>query len=241
MATTAEKNAFKAQIAADEANRSVTIGTFNINKYVKQSPEPIQKAMHIAMEKGIGIIGVQEYCEFWNLPESTSKIAGVYDHVGKQRILDLSWGSGWQGNAVVSTFGLSTKTGGVYSALGNGEQPRGYVKVIFNTSYKNVSLYNTHFSQNGNTYVRKHAQELANVIKNDKNYYKVITGDFNSYSEYDLKPLLELGFKPVFPFTSKQIDNILAPEYMTVLDKNSVQDLETITDHNLYYATLRFD
>ncbi|HHY0049445.1 TPA: endonuclease/exonuclease/phosphatase family protein [Clostridioides difficile] len=241
MATTAEKNAFKAQIAADEANRSVTIGTFNINKYVKQKPAPIQEAMHIAMRAGVGIIGVQEYCEFWDLPESTSKIAGVYDHVGKQRILDLSWGSGWQSNAVVSTFGLSTKTGGVYSELGNGEQPRGYVKVIFNTSYKNVSLYNTHFSQNGNTYVKKHAQELANVIKNDKNYYKVITGDFNSYSADDLKPLLDLGFRAVFPFTSGQIDNILAPAYMTILDKGSVTVPETVTDHKLYYATLRFD
>lgn len=238
MPSKAEIDNFKSKIWSDITNRSVTVGTFNINQYVNQNPAPIKEAMYQAMKKGVGIIGVQEYCEFWNLPESTSKIPGVYDYLAKQKTLDLSWGNGWQGNAVVSTYGLSKKTGGLYSTLETGAK-HGYVNVVFNTAYKNVSLYNTHFNANGNTYVRRHAQELADIIKKDTNYYKVITGDFNSCSEEDLKPLLDLGFRPVFPLESGTIDNILAPTYMTVLNKG-VDDI-TVSDHALRYATLRFD
>ncbi|WP_315169511.1 endonuclease/exonuclease/phosphatase family protein [Metaclostridioides mangenotii] len=247
MATTAEKNAFKAQIAEDEANRSVTVGTFNVNQYVNQKPTAVQEAMHIAMRAGAAAVGVQEYCEFWDLPTSTSKIPGVYDYVSAGKVLGLSWGNGWHGNAIVSTYPVTDTVKDIYSQLPEGEGPRGFVKSIINACGKNISIYNTHFSQNGPHYVKKHAQELANIFKADKNYYKVITGDFNTnYDEYgvykdDLKPLTDLGLQPAFPFVPGQIDNILAPPYMLVTDKGKISVPKTVSDHNFFYATFRLN
>lgn len=241
MATQTEKDKFLSDVWKDITNRSFTVGSFNINQYINQNPKPIQEAMHTCMRKGISVIGVQEYREFWNLQEDASKIPGIYDHVAKHKLLDLSWGNGWGGNAIVSHPGFQSVASGTFSKLPNGEGDCGYVKVVVSMAYKHISVYNTHFSPNGNTYVKKHANDLANIVKNDSNYYKVITGDFNSWSEDDLKPLLDLGFRPVFPFTEGQIDNILAPPYMTILDKGTVTVPTTVTDHKLHYATLRFD
>ncbi|MCR1953350.1 endonuclease/exonuclease/phosphatase family protein [Clostridioides mangenotii] len=246
MATTAEKNAFKAQIAEDEANRSVTIGTFNVNKYVKQNATAVKEAMHIAMRAGAAAVGVQEYAEFWDLPTDTSKISGVYDYVSTVKNIDLSWGNGWAGNAIVSHYALTKTEKDKFSKLEDGGIC-GYVKSIINACGKNISIYNTHFSSMGPDYVKQHAKELANIFKADKNYYKVITGDFNTnYDEYgvykgDLKPLTDLGLQPAFPFVPGQIDNILAPTYMLVTDKGKVDVPDTVSDHNLFYATFRLN
>lgn len=246
MATTAEKNAFKSQIAVDEANRSVTIGTFNVNQYVNQNPTAVQEAMHIAMRAGAAVIGVQEYCEFWNLPTSTSKIPGGYDYVSTGSIVNLNWGNGWSGNAIVSKYTLSNTKTGLFSTLEDGGKC-GYVKSIINACGKNISIYNTHFSANGPNYVKKHAQELADIFKTDTNYYKVITGDFNTnynpYGDYvdDLKPLTDLGLQPTFPFVPGQLDNILAPPYMLVTDKGRVDVPDTVSDHPFFYATFRLN
>ncbi|WP_315169569.1 endonuclease/exonuclease/phosphatase family protein [Metaclostridioides mangenotii] len=247
MATTAEKNAFKAQIADDEANRSVTVGTFNINQYVNQKPAPVQEAMHIAMRAGASVLGVQEYAEFWNLPTNTSKIPGVYDNVSTVKVLDdLGWGNGWAGNAIVSHYALTKTEKSKFSKLEDGGIC-GYVKSIINACGKNISIYNTHFSSMGPDYVKQHAKELANIFKADKNYYKVITGDFNTnYDEYgvykdDLKPLTDLGLQPAFPFVPGQIDNILAPPYMLVTDKGKISVPKTVSDHDFFYATFRLN
>ena len=240
MATTAEKNAFKAQIAEDEANRSVTVGTFNINQYVNQNPAPVQEAMHIAMRAGAAAVGVQEYCEFWNLPTNTSKIPGVYDYVSTGKVDGLTWGNGWTGNAIVSKYALSNTKDGVFSDILPDKSKCGYVKSIINACGKNISIYNTHFYAYGSTYVKKHAQELADIFKADKNYYKVITGDFNTYDKEDLKPLTDLGLQPAFPVTG-QIDNILAPPYMLVTDKGKISVPKTVSDHDFFYATFRLN
>ncbi|MGL6106141.1 endonuclease/exonuclease/phosphatase family protein [Romboutsia sp.] len=255
MATSAEVSAFKSQIAADVNRRAITVGTFNINQYINRKAAPIQTAMHEAMRTGTGIFGIQEFCEgFPEIPDSASKIPGVYDFVGKSRVMKVMSGTttGYQCNAFSSLFGFQTPvTGGVFSDLNlipgiTGEQPRGWAKAVVNTAYKNVSVYSVHFSQNGNTLVKKHAEEFAKIFKADTNYYKVIVGDFNSFNQYGELNSLVLpldqggcGVKPVFPFGSGQIDNILAPSYMTVLESGSVPS--AVTDHRMYFATLQFN
>ncbi|MGL6106144.1 hypothetical protein [Romboutsia sp.] len=97
--------------------------------------------------------------------------------------------------------------------------------------------------------VRAHAEELAQIFKQDDNYYKLILGDLSSWNgvgELDslLLPLDQggCGLVSVFHMYNGEIDHILAPEYMTVLEQNVVEVNKvtgyTVSDHNLHYATL---
>jgi hypothetical protein len=255
MATTAEVNAFNKKVADDMANSALTVGTFNINQYVNQNPAPVQEAMHIAMRTGASVIGVQEYCEFWNLPTSTSKIPGVYDYVATGKVSDLSWGSGWAGNAIISKHPLSVNKSGIFKtelpqpediSLPENKNVCGYVKSQF-TKFGKVSFYNVHFFASWNVsgvkdaeIVESQARELAEIIKADGTYYKVITGDFNIKDVKYLKPLTDLGFQPVFPFGEGQIDNILVLGHMPVINKGKVKVPDSVSDHDFCYATFKF-
>lgn len=241
MATSTQVNAFKAQVAADVENRSFTVGTFNVNQYVNQNPTAVQEAMHIAMRAGASVVGVQEYCEFWNLPTNTSKIPGVYDYVSSGLVDNLSWGNGWTGNAIVSKHDLTDYDNGVFAEELPDHSKAGFVKNRVIASGKKVSVYNTHFYAYGSTHVKKQAEELAKVIKADPTYYKVITGDFNVDNLDDIKALTDLGFQPAFPFSKNQIDNILALPFMPVTYKGKVSVPGTVSDHDFYYATFRFN
>ncbi|MCR1954560.1 endonuclease/exonuclease/phosphatase family protein [Clostridioides mangenotii] len=240
MATEAEKKAFNKKVAEDEANHLITIGTFNVSQYVNQKPAAVKEAMHIAMREGISVLGVQEYCEFWDLPTSTSKIPGVYDNVSTGLVDKLSWGNGWTGNAIVSKHSLSEHKNGVFSDILPGNNKCGYVKSQF-TAYGKVSIYNVHFYAYGPDYVTKHAEELAEIIKKDPTYSKVITGDFNVDNLKTIQPLIDLGFRPAFPFGPDQIDNILVLGHMPVVSKKKVPVSPNVSDHALYYATFLFN
>ncbi|MGL6106142.1 endonuclease/exonuclease/phosphatase family protein [Romboutsia sp.] len=269
--TAAEKSAFLSKISADVNNRAITIGTYNVNQYVNQWTVPVYDAVRACMLRGIGIVGIQEYCEFTNYyttrtgtpgaykysgaiagGNSITKIAGVYDFIATQFNQNLSWGGGKAGNGVASLFGFQqTPVPKQYTDTSGGVC--GYVKTVVNTAYKNVSIYTTHFPANGNTYIKPKAEELARVFKEDTNYYKVIVGDLNSWNANgELNSLLNsvadggCGLKPVFPLVDGQIDNILAPEYMTVLRKGADMIPESQTDakpsdHKVHYATLQFN
>jgi hypothetical protein len=256
MATAAEVKAFQKKVADDEAKHLITIGTFNISQYVNQKKAPIQEAMHIAMREGISVLGVQEYCEFWDLDRNTSKIPGVYDYVAPGKVKDLSWGSGWAGNAIVSKHSLSVNDFGVFKTelpqpaditLPENKNVCGYVKSQF-TAYGKVSIYNVHFFTSWNVsgekdtkIVESQARELAEIIKKDGTYSKVITGDFNITDVNYLKPLTDLGFRPAFPFGEGQIDNILVLGHMPVVSKKKVPVSKDVSDHALYYATFLFN
>ncbi|MGL6106143.1 hypothetical protein [Romboutsia sp.] len=79
--TSAEKSAFLNHISSDVNNRSITVGTFNVNQYVNQWTVPVHTAIRECMKAGIGIVGLQEYCEFTSFYTSkpftsTNKVSG---------------------------------------------------------------------------------------------------------------------------------------------------------------------
>lgn len=150
------------------------------------------------------------------------------------------------GNGIISRYKfLSTKQ---FSLPSGDLEKRTLQKVEVNIAGRRVSIYNTHLSWQSASVRKPQFAEIAKIMADDPNKYKILMGDFNAhFSEFS-----QLGNKYVAintPTTKyldyygnrikkNEIDNIFVTKNIKVLNTRMVKT--SYSDHNPVIAYLSF-
>ena len=133
-----------------------------------------------------------------------------------------------------------------------GIEPNVIQKIIIEVNGKKVSVYGVHFSYEMVIIREKQREQLAQLLKDDKNKYQVVIGDFNSdqgtaemnyfVENYNLANGKDGIWHDTFPvgesteMLSYAIDNIVTTKNIKI--SNVHYEKTDLSDHTMLYADI---
>lgn len=212
------------------------VGSFNVNSFRDRDTRKATQVGYEVLKARLDICCIQEFIQFFKFHSSWwIKIPKALEYTTNNQLWKFD--GGWAGQGILSHHPLNNNINGKYSDV-VGKEPRGYIRTTINIGNKQVNVYNTHLTHDDMTMLRNEMSELANAIRGDNATYKIVCGDFNTRTESDYQPLLNLGFKFALSLTSGTIDNVLVQNNVNVKDAYKVMIDDYISDHDLVVTEL---
>lgn len=150
-------------------------------------------------------------------------------------------GASEYGHGVLSTYSILSHN--IYKLSSPGVEQRCLSKTVLNVEGKKVSFYNAHLSYNSKKIRATQFEEIAEIMKKDKNKYKILVGDFNaSYSEFSKLAGYRIVNTPstkYYDYYKKeininQIDNILLSKNIKLVNTRIIPN--KYSDHAPVFA-----
>lgn len=234
----------------------LTVGSYNV--WIHASRNTAQQVA-LLRRKGVQVAGIQEVSEgvvdpavldgerVWRVSDFQR---GGYPHWAFGKAIDL--GGGEYGNLVLSDLLiLSWAVVGLPQEVG--VEDRSILRVEVSVSGRLVSFYTTHLAWDSVELRVRQIEFLKNLMDEDANKYRVLTGDFNNGSGLgELDPFLD-GYQivnapprgvqdtfrgPLDPWSQQRvIDNIIVSPAVEIVDWAVIDS--PLSDHNPIKATLR--
>ncbi|MEG1755550.1 MAG: SH3 domain-containing protein [Clostridia bacterium] len=220
----------------------LTVGTWNIKR---GNSNLVEQGWLIANERP-DIIGIQEV--YVNEKEQTNNLLSLRTREAQNCSFTptIDYESGGQyGIGQISRF--KPETTEKFELDSSGKEARALQKVVYQIDGKTVSVYNTHFSYESESIRRKQFSAIFQIMKKDKNPYKILTGDFNA-KEAEFYEFRKGAYKVVNTSETKfydysykridvnQIDNIIVSSNIYVLNGRAIPT--EFSDHYPLFAFL---
>lgn len=215
----------------NNAKNILRVGSFNVNSFRTRDTYLTSRVGYEILKAQLDICCIQEFAKYHTFnSEWWIKIPKAYDNVAYNPLQQLYTGGGTGGQGLLSHIPMSNTVNGKYSEVANYEN-RGYMRTTVNINNNQVNIYNTHLTHDNMSMLRSEMSQLAQVIRNDSSKYKIICGDFNTYTESDYQPLTSLGFKFAIPLSTRTIDNVLVQDNVRLIQVNKIPVPENLSDH----------
>ena len=218
----------------------LTVGTWNI----KRGNGHLLMQGRLVYDQQPDIMGIQE--AFQNL-----KSDNIIDNLASIKTKDMSHNvlsptlnyskGGKYGNGMLSRYELkNVKTYPLYSGK---YEKRLLQKAEIEIDGKKVSFYNTHFTYNTAEVRKKQFEQVLDIMKKDKNKYKILTGDFNAkFSEFSVLKgytIVNTNETKYYDYSKKpidysEIDNIVVTKNIKVINSRLV--VNSFSDHYPVFA-----
>lgn len=162
----------------------LTVGTWNI----KRGDGKLLMQGRLVYDQQPDIMGIQEVYQKLNAKDIIDNLQSLKTKVMSYSVLSPTISSsngGKYGNGLLSRYKLSNVE--TFALDSGGYERRLLQRATVIIGSKTVSIYNTHFSYNSVAIRQKQFAKVIAIMDQDKNKYKILTGDFNaSYSEFSL-------------------------------------------------------
>lgn len=220
----------------------LTVGTFNIKRGYGNLP---MQGRMINIEKP-DIMGLQELIQDTapgNIVDNLASLKTInMPNTNFAKTIDLSSTSKY-GIGILSHYKISSVQ--TFTLDSGGYEKRILQKAVISIGGKKVSFYNTHFSFNSADIRTKEFEQVAQIMKKDKNKYKILVGDFNAKGPefaqipgYTLAHTEQTTYYDYFgnAFEGNIIDNIIVTKNITVVNSRIIQ--ASLSDHDPLFAYL---
>ena len=217
----------------------VTIGTWNI----KRGNGRLLEQGRLIRDQMPDLMGLQEvYVRETGSNITNNLLSLKTKHMSYTRFCKtMNSGSSQYGHGILSAYKILTSN--VYKLSSPGVEQRYLSKTEVNISGKRVSFYNTHLSYESAAIRSTQFKEIAAIMKQDKNKYKILVGDFNA----DYVEFAQLGSYRVvntpdtkyYDYSKREIslneiDNIVLTKNIKVVNTRIVRT--NISDHSPVFA-----
>jgi endonuclease/exonuclease/phosphatase family metal-dependent hydrolase/uncharacterized protein YraI len=220
----------------------LTAGTWNI----KRGDGHMLMQGRLVYDQQPDIMGIQE--AFQNL-----KASAIIDNLASLRTRNMSYtllsptitysGGGQYGNGLLSRYPLRDVES--FTLYSGGYEKRILQKAVVNIDGKAVSIYNTHFTYNSKAVRKKQFAAVLEIMDNDKNEYKILTGDFNAgYDEFSVfknYTVVNSEDTVYYDYAKNRIDyaaldNIIVSKNIKVVNSRII--ITSFSDHYAVFAYL---
>ena len=220
----------------------VTIGTWNI----KRGDGNLLMQGRLVYDQQPDLMGIQE--AFQNLTASniidnlaSLKTRGM-PYTAFSPTINYSNGSKY-GDGILSSYKFSDTK--VYDLYSGGSEKRIMQKIVVNIDGETVSFYNTHLSTGSSSIRAKQFAQIVEILDNDKNKYKILTGDFNAdiseFSVFSNYTVINTPDTKYYDYSKNiidisKIDNIVVTKNIDVINSRIV--ITKLSDHYPVFAYL---
>ncbi len=220
----------------------ITVGTWNI----KRGDGNLLMQGRLVNNQKPDLMGIQEVIQNSSASSTVDNLASLktstMSNTSFAKTIDFSSSSKY-GIGIISRYKLSSIQ--TFPLNSGGYERRVLQKAVVTIGGKKVSIYNTHFSYNSASIRAKQFQQVLQIMNQDKNKYKILTGDFNAkgpeFSQLTGYNVVHNEQTVYYDYSKKEfkasiIDNIIVTKNIKVLNSRVIQT--SLSDHDPLFAYL---
>ncbi len=220
----------------------LTVGTWNI----KRGDNNLLMQGRLIYDQQPDILGVQEAYQNLSASDIVDNLASLKTKDMSHNVLSptIRYSDGGQyGNGLISRYAF--KKIETFPLDSGSYEKRLLQKAVMTIDGKTVSVYNTHFSYNSKAIRDKQFAEVVRIMNEDKNPYKILTGDFNAkfaeFSVFKGYTVVNTDDTKYYDYSKNEIDysaldNIIVSKNIKVVNSRIV--VNPFSDHYPVFAYL---
>jgi uncharacterized protein YgiM (DUF1202 family)/endonuclease/exonuclease/phosphatase family metal-dependent hydrolase len=221
----------------------LTVGTWNI----KRGDGNLLMQGRLVYDQQPDIMGIQEAFQDLTAGNIVDNLASLKTRGMSYNVLSPTInysGGGEYGNGLISKYKLRNVE--TFKLDSGSYEKRLLQKAEVTVGDKTVSIYNTHFTYNTSAIRAKQFKQVKEIMDDDPNKYKILTGDFNAaFSEFSLfndgYTVINSKDTKYYDYSKKEInyneiDNIIVSDNIKVINSRIV--VTKFSDHCPVFAYL---